>query len=172
MLKIKPILTILFTLSLVGCSSDSKKVVDLNLSYMTADSAPVKTDDAKSQAQIAEAATSINQSLSQLSEMQQATHPDVAMDTPINAKTTGMTEVTSIDFNGTLEDVLKNIASMSSYQLKIIGNPPSIPVIINIHAKNQILADILRNVSYQAAKQATIKVYADDKTIELRYHSY
>ena len=94
------------------------------------------------------------------------------MDSPINAQDTGMTQVVSIDFNGTLDDVMKNIAKMSNYSLKTIGTPPSIPVIINLTEKNKVLADILRNVSYQAAKQATIKVYPNKKIIELRYHHY
>ncbi|MBV53741.1 MAG: hypothetical protein CL816_06770 [Coxiellaceae bacterium] len=172
MLKINSILVIALALSLTGCSSDSKKVVDLNLSYMTANSAPAQTNDAKAQQQIAEAASTINQSLAELSNIQQATHPDVSMDSPINAQDTGMTQVVSIDFNGTLDDVMKNIAKMSNYSLKTIGTPPSIPVIINLTEKNKVLADILRNVSYQAAKQATIKVYPNKKIIELRYHHY
>ena len=172
MLKINSILVLGLALTLTGCSSDSKKVVDLNLSYMTDSSAPAQTNDAKAQQQLAEAASSINQSLSELSNIQQATHPDVDMGSPINAQATGMTQVTSIDFNGTLDDVLKNIAQMSNYKLNTIGTPPAIPVIINLHEKNKTLADILRNVSYQAAKQATIKVYPKDHVIELRYHHY
>ena len=65
MLKINSILVLGLALTLTGCSSDSKKVVDLNLSYMTDNSAPAQTNDAKAQQQIAEAASSINQSLSE-----------------------------------------------------------------------------------------------------------
>lgn len=176
MMKIKTILylsaTTLLITALSGCASDSKKVVDLNLGYVTKDSVPVKTNDIQQQDQIAEAASSINQSLSQLSAMQQATNPTVNINPTITVQSTGMTEVTSIDYNGDLETVLKNIGDMSGYKVKVVGTAPAIPVIINLNAKNQVLADILQNVAYQAAKQSTITVDADTQTINLAYHAY
>ncbi len=172
MIKINILLISAAALALTGCSSDSKKVVDLNLSYMTQNSAPAQSNDAKAQQQIAEAASSVNQSLAELSSIQQATHPDVSMGSPITAQATGMTQVTSINFNGPLNDILGNIAKITGYKLNIIGNQPAVPVIINLNEQNKVMADILRNVTYQAAKQATIKVYPDKKIIELRYHQY
>ena len=122
--------------------------------------------------QLAEAAASVDSSLQQLSEIQVATHPDVNIGTPENAKTLGMTQITSINWTGPIEPLLQHIATMSHYTLHIVGNPPAIPVLINLNKKNEVLATILRNITYQAAKQATITTYPKKHVIELRYHAY
>jgi len=174
--KIKHIRNITITISLAallaGCSSDSKKVVDLNLLYATTSSVPVRTNDIQQQNQIVATASTINKSLSELSAMQQATHPSVALDPTITASTTGMTSITSINYNGDLETVLQTIANKGGYKVKTVGNKPSIPVLVNLTERNQVLANILQNLAYQAAKQATITVDPSQKTINLAYHAY
>ncbi len=155
---------------LAGCSSkEQPKFVDLSLKYITTDSAPEPSVDKKAQAQLAETAQSVNQSLQQLSAIQMATHPEVKIQAPLNAAAVGMDQQTSIDWTGPVEPLLNKLAKASRYQVRVLGTEPAIPVIVSINAVEQPLATILRDTTYQVAIKARITVYPKTKTIELRY---
>jgi len=156
-------------LLLAGCASDSKRVVDLNLHYMTADSAPLNATNSNSQSQLAEASTSVSHSLQQLSQIDSATHPQARLGRPANPKAIGMAKYASINWNGPVEPVVRKIAGSSGYHVRVLGSRPSVPVMVSVDARNQTLASILRNVKYQVVKQASIVTYPSSRTIELRY---
>lgn len=161
---------IAITLTLAGCASDSKRVVDLNLKYMTSSSAPVGTVDKNAQAQLSEAASSVGQSLQQLSAVEMATHPGVKMPSPPNAKAMGMSQEANLNWSGPVEPLVKKVASAANYRVRILGNRPAVPVIVNINTPQATtLADILRNATYQVAGKANISVYPSKRLIELRY---
>lgn len=165
-------LLLLFSVTLLaGCSQDKPNLVDLNLNYITKDSAPVKEKDRNAQAQLAEAAQSVNQSMQQISAIQIATHPSVKMPKPVNPVTVGMAQQTSLDWTGPVEPLLGKIASASGYSVRVLGKPPAIPVIVSINVTDEALANILRDTIYQVAKKARIKLYPQAKIIELRYLS-
>jgi len=171
-MKIKRLLfipVILAPMLLAGCASQSKRVVDLNLNYLNAKNAPVNTIDQNAQAQLANAATSVSQSSQQLSAIQIATHPGIRMPKPVNPGVTGMTKIASLNWTGPAKPVVKRIASISHYRLHVLGRRPATPIIVNINAKNQPIAEILRNVKYQIAGKAVIKVFPRKRIIELRY---
>lgn len=168
-MKYKVIFSLLPLAILAGCSKEQPKFVDLSLKYITTDSAPEPSVDQKAQAQLAETAQSVNQSLQQLSAIQMATHPDVKIQAPMNAAAIGMDQQTSIDWTGPVEPLLNKIAKASQYKLRVLGSQPAIPVIVSINAVEQPLATILRDTTYQVALKARITVYAKTKTIELRY---
>ncbi len=161
---------VIVSVALAGCASESAKRVNLNVKYITSDSAPVKTSDTNSQAQIAEAATSVGHSLQRLSAIQMATHPHAKLGKPANAKAIGMAQQASLNWNGPAKPVVQKIANASGYKLRVLGNKPAIPVIVTVNASNKTLAQILRNVTFQAEPAATIKVYPKTKIIELRYN--
>ncbi len=161
---------VVITVALAGCASESAKRVNLNVKYLTSDSAPVKTGDTNAQAQIAEAATSVGHSLQRLSAIQVATHPHTKLGKPANAKAIGMAQQASLNWNGPVKPVVQKIANASHYRFRVLGKKPAIPVIVTVNAKNQTLAQILRNVTFQAEPAATIKVYPKTKIIELRYN--
>ncbi len=171
-MKIKRLLfipVILAPLLLTGCASQSKRVVDLNLRYLNANNAPVDSTDRNAQAQLANAASSVGQSLNQLSAIQMATHPGVKMPQPVNPGHSGLTKIASLDWTGPAAPVVKRIANISHYRLHILGSRPASPIIVNVSQKNQPLAVILRNIRYQVAGKASIKVYPKHRLIELRY---
>lgn len=157
------------SLLLAGCATDSKKTVDLNLRYMTADSAPVDSTDASAQAQLSEAAGSVGQSLKQLSAIQIATHPGVPLPSQASAPVEGLTQRASLNWTGPVEGVVQKIAHCSGFSVQILGDTPAIVPMVVLYAKNQTLATILRNVQYQVAGKADIRVYPDTREIELRY---
>ena len=154
---------------LMACSS--KKI---DYTYITTDSAPVTEVDRNTQAQLAQAAVSVDKSLQELSAIKIATHPQVRMAAPVNPKKLGMEQLSSIDWNGPIEPLLQKIAKASHYKLKVLGVAPVIPIIVSVNADNEPLADILRDVTFQAQNKAGIVVYpgrsVSSRVIELRYY--
>ncbi len=80
-----------------------------------------------------------------------------------------MTQVASLDWYGPVLPLLEQIGKATGYQVKVLGNEPAIPVIISMSVNSQVMADILRNVAYQAHNKATILVNPAKRTIELQY---
>ncbi|HLD17001.1 MAG TPA: type IVB secretion system lipoprotein DotD [Coxiellaceae bacterium] len=143
-------------------------------SMITTDSAPVPSVDRNTQAKLAESAQAVNQSLEQLSAVQIATHPQVSMPPPMNPQKVGMDQLSSVDWTGPVEPLLKKVAAQSGYQLHVLGIEPPIPVIVSVTAKDQPLAYILRDVTFQVQDRAGIAVYPGKtkatRVIELRYY--
>ncbi len=166
-MKIKNIIFLTASaLLLAGCGSTVKN--EVNLHYVPTNQAPAELNNQDAQVQLAEAASSVGKSLQQLSAMQMAVTPKT--DVPeIDAKTTGMTQMASLDWYGPVLPVVEQIAKSTGYQVRVLGDAPAIPVIISISVQNQPMADILRNVAYQAHNKADITVLPARKIIELRY---
>ena len=158
------------TLFLIASCSDGKKVVDLNLKYVPADTVPAATSNAEAQAQIAEAATAVGESMQELSAVQMTVHPPQKLKSPYNPNAIGMGKLASISWTGPVEPVLKKIAQATRYHLRVIGKPPTLPVLISLDMHNQPIATILRNITYQVVMKANIAIYPKSRTIELRYH--
>jgi defect in organelle trafficking protein DotD len=169
MMKFKFILLLFPCFLLAACSQDKPKFVDLNLKYITTQSAPEQSVDRNAQAELAETAQSVNQSLQELSSIQLATHPGVKMPKPLNPNLIGMAQQTSLDWTGPVGPLLKKIAQASGYHVRVLGIQPAIPVIVSINAYDEPLANILRDTTYQVVKKARIKLYPQNRVIELRY---
>jgi defect-in-organelle-trafficking protein DotD len=119
---------------------------------------------------LAEAAHSIESSLRTLAAAQ---YPQ-AMDNAINTSALETTEgglggKTNIDWAGPIEPLLDKVAKLSTYRIKVLGAPPSIPVIVSMTAQQRSLADILKDAGLQAGKRASLVVYPGSRIIELRY---
>lgn len=172
MMNTKSILIVLGVLAvsqLVACQRNK-----INYAYITTSSAPVTEVDKNTQAQLAQAAVSVDKSLQELSAIKIATNPQVKMSAPINPSQLGMEQLSSIDWSGPIEPLLQKIAAASQYKLKVLGVAPAIPILVSVNAQNQPLADILRDVTFQAQNKAGIVVYpsksAANRVIELRYY--
>ncbi len=150
-------------LLLTACSSHSWNTQPVTVS---------KTNDSQNaQIKIAEAATSVSDSLAQLAAIEKATHTDVKLPAPVNPASIDMAQHVSVDWTGPLESLLQQIAKASGYRLQVIGKRPPIPVIVAVNASDEPLATVLRDASYQAAKQANVLVYSSRRIIELRYRN-
>lgn len=156
-------------LSLLSSCSDSKKIVNLNLRYLPTDYAPEQTTDKAAQEQIAEAATTVGQSLQELSAVQMTVHPPQKLPKPFDPNTIHMGRMASVTWDGPVLPLLKKIAAATDYHVTVIGKSPAIPPLVSLDMKNKPIADILRNVMYQVVMKATIAVYPSTHTIELRY---
>jgi defect-in-organelle-trafficking protein DotD len=120
-------------------------------------------------ASLSEASYAVSRSIVSLSETAQAAHPISSLEPPPNPASYGMAGLTSIDWSGPIEPLVRQIAKAASYQMRVLGVPPAIPVLVTVYDKNRMLADVLRDVAYQCGRRATVVVYPESRVIELRY---
>jgi defect-in-organelle-trafficking protein DotD len=166
-MKIKNIVFIAAcSIILCGCASTVKNEVTLH--YVPVNQAPAELNNQDAQVQLAEAASSVGKSLQQLSAMQMAVTPKTNVP-EIDAISTGMTQSASLDWYGPVLPLLEQIGKATGYKVQVLGDAPPIPLIVSISVNNQVMADILRNVAYQAHNKADIQVYPAKRIIELRY---
>lgn len=123
----------------------------------------------KTENTLAEASFSVSRSLVDLAETEQAANPLDCLEPPPNPADYGMGGLTTIDWSGPVEPLLRQIANASNYQVRTLGTPPAIPVLVTVNAKNVMLGDVLRDVGYQAGKRANIVVFPGSRVIEIRY---
>lgn len=128
------------------------------------------SDDAS--IKLAEAATSISHSMMQMARVEKVILPKETNNIVNIPSSYQLQTRASVDWNGPLEEVLERIAYASHYRLRTLGTPPSVPILVNLNIKDQSLAEILRNVDYQAGNKAMIHVYPDNQVIELRYAKF
>lgn len=118
---------------------------------------------------LAEASYSVSRSISSLSEIAQASRPLPTLESPPNPASYGMGELTSVDWSGPVEPLLRQLANAANYRLRVLGNKPAIPLLVSVYDKNMMLADIVRDVGYQCGRRANVIVFPDSRVIELRY---
>ncbi len=149
--------------SLSGCASISPH--KLQPQQATMDDASIK---------IAEAASSVSTSLAEIARIESSRHPGMTKSL-VSPDMPGMSELVSIDWSGPVGQLIEKLAYASSYKVRVLGKEPAIPVLVSVTATNVPLANVLRDIDFQAGKKAHIIVYpnADPKKriIELRYAS-
>lgn len=143
-------------LSLMGCSSTT---------YKNTDAAEIQNANTT----LAQASSTISDSLTASEEIQRATTPALSLKNLPNADAYNMDQIASIDWSGPVGPIVKRIADASHYNLRVLGRPPAVPVLVSINQKNMTLGYILRDIDYQAGSRANIVVLPEKKIIELRY---
>ncbi len=119
--------------------------------------------------QLAEAASSVSSSLTSLAQVQQAATPAKRPVQPPLPSSYGMGEMVSVNWNGPIGPLVDKIAELTHYHVRVLGTPPSIPILVMLDAQDVPIGTILQNAGYQANKRADIVVYPSTKIIELRY---
>lgn len=130
---------------------------------------PKGYDLSKTENSLAEASYSVSRSIVDLAEVAQAAHPMPALAPPPNPSTYGMGGLTTVDWSGPIEPLLKQISLAAGYRLRILGTAPAIPVLVTVYTINNKLGDVLRDVAYQGGRRASVVLYPDARVIELRY---
>jgi defect-in-organelle-trafficking protein DotD len=120
-------------------------------------------------ASLSEASYSVSRSLSSLSETAQAARPLPKLDPPPNPASYGMAGLTSIDWSGPVEPLVRQMAKATNYRFQVLGARPAIPVLVTVYDKNMMIADILRDVGFQCGRRAEVVIFPESRTIELRY---
>lgn len=115
------------------------------------------------------AALSVEESLRTLALTQQVNAKEPINTDILVTPQGGMGGVTSIDWSGPIEPLLEKIGNLTRYRVKVLGPIPPVPVIITLAAREQVIADILKDAGIQAGKRANLVVYPTSRVIELRY---
>jgi defect-in-organelle-trafficking protein DotD len=145
----------LMALMLASCASASRNLND------------IETQNAS--IQLAEASTSVSNTLTDLGSITRAVTPALAMHRLPDPNSYGMNQQASVDWSGPVEPLVRQIANASRYRLQVLGNAPAIPVLISVHQKNSTLGYLLRDIDFQCATKANIVVFPSQRVIELRY---
>ena len=125
------------------------------------------SDDAS--IKLAEAANSVSDSMMQMAKTEKILTPPQSDNTITIPNTNNLNAHASVDWSGPIGEITKRITEAAHYRLRVIGNEPAVPVLVNVNLKDCSLGDVLRNIDYQAANKASIHVYPNIKVVELRY---
>lgn len=94
--------------------------------------------------------------------------PEVA---PVVGAPSELQRAVTVAWVGPAENILKRLADRASYNFVTVGNPPPIPLVVNVDATNKPVIEVFRSVGLQLGNRAVVRVEADQKLIELQYPS-
>lgn len=118
---------------------------------------------------LAEAAVSVSDSMHEMARIEKVVTPPHKDNTLTIPNAYNLQARASVDWSGPIEELTARIAKAAHFKVRTLGRRPAIPVLISITIKDQSLAEILRNIDYQAGKKADIHVYPNSQVVELRY---
>lgn len=141
---------------LIGCAGTFRKPPINNPS----DDATIK---------LAEAAVSVSDSMLEMARIEKVIIPPGKDNTLTIPNAYNLQARASVDWSGPIEELTARIAKAAHYRIRVLGKVPSIPILISLSIKDKSLAEILRDIDYQAGKKANIHVYPNSQVVELRY---
>ena len=120
---------------------------------------------------LAEAANSVSNAMVEMTKTEKALTPRHLDNTLNIPNIAGLQPNVSVDWSGPIAELTHKVAKVAHYKFRTLGQEPAIPILVGVRSREKglSLAEILRNLDYQAANKATIVVYPEQKTIELRY---
>ena len=125
------------------------------------------SDDAS--IKLAEAANSVSDSMYKMTRIEKVVTPENANNAQRIPNAVNLQAHASVDWSGPIGELTERIAKAAHYRLTVLGQPPSVPVLISLDVNDHSLTEILRDIDYQAGKKAFIHVYPNQQVIELRY---
>ena len=75
----------------------------------------------------------------------------------------------SLNWQGSLEPVVRKIAEKTEYKVAVTGKIPVIPPVISCDVQEKPAVLLLREIGYQARGKADLHIHPLSKTIEVRY---
>ena len=153
----KLLLLFLSAALLAGCATTTYKKPPRN---KPSDDASIK---------LAEAANSVSVSMLQMARVEKVIKPPTKDNTLTIPNAYNLQARASVDWSGPIAELTSRIAKAAHFRLRILGQPPAVPVLISLDIEDESLAEILRNIDYQAGKRAYIHVYPNSQVVELRY---
>ena len=118
---------------------------------------------------LAEAANSVSDSMYKMARIEKVVTPDKANNMQRIPNAFNLQTRASVDWSGPIGELTARIAKAAHYRLHVLGQAPAVPVLISLDVNDHSLAEILRDIDYQAGKKAEIYVYPNHHVIELRY---
>lgn len=130
---------------------------------------PVNNPSDDAAIKLAEAAVSVSDSMHQMAQIEKNIIPPSLDNTLTIPNAYNLQARASVDWSGPIEELIARIAKSAHFRYRVLGKSPSLPVLISLNIKDQSLAEILRDIDYQAGKKADIHVYPNSQVVELRY---
>lgn len=121
---------------------------------------------------LAEAANSVSDSMIEMTRVTKEIHPAQADNILTIPNAYNLQARASVDWSGPIAELTERVAKAAHFRLRVLGTEPAVPVLISINVKDESLAEILRNIDYQAGKRASIHVYPNSQVVELRYAKF
>ncbi|WP_058472789.1 type IVB secretion system lipoprotein DotD [Legionella quateirensis] len=151
-------IVIMFIVSamLVGCTGTFRKP-------------PVNNPSDDATIKLAEAAVSVSDSMLEMARIEKVILPPSKDNTLTIPNAYNMQARASVDWSGPIEELTARIAKAAHFKLRVLGQVPAVPVLISLSLKDVSLAELLRDIDYQAGKKANIHVYPNSQVVELRY---
>lgn len=153
----KLIISLFVSALLAGCAATTYKKPPVN---EPSDDASIK---------LAEAANSVSDSMMQMARIEKVITPPSKDNTMTIPNSYNLQTRASVDWSGPIAELTERVATAAHFHLRVLGQAPSVPILISLDLKDQSLAEILRNIDYQAGKKAFIHVYPNSQVVELRY---
>jgi defect in organelle trafficking protein DotD len=160
LLKMKEKLVMVLLASLLLCSCKSTTMLKKPPVNEPSDDATIK---------LAEAADSVSRSMHEMARVEKVINPPSKDNVLTIPNAYNLQSRASVDWSGPVGELTDRIAKSAHYRLRVLGKEPAIPVLISIDVKDESLAEILRNIDYQAGEKASIHVYPNSQVVELRY---
>jgi defect-in-organelle-trafficking protein DotD len=142
---------------LTACASTSPKKPPMN---RPSDDATIK---------LAEAASAVSRSMLEVAKIEKTITPANIDNTLTIPNSYNLQARASVDWSGPVEELTNRIAKAAHYHFNVLGKEPPIPVLVSLTANDESLAEILRDIDYQAGHKASIHVYPKRQLVELRY---
>lgn len=130
---------------------------------------PVNNPSDDATIKLAEAAVSVSDSMLEMARVEKVILPPKRDNVITIPNAYNLQARASVDWSGPIEELTARIAKASNYKLRVLGRKPAVPVLISMSSKDQSLAEILRDIDYQAGMKANIHVYPNTQVVELRY---
>ncbi len=152
----KIFILILTSILLLGCAKIFRKP-------------PVNDPSDDATIKLAEAATSVSDSMLEMARVEKIICPPNKDNILTIPNAYNLQARASVDWSGPVEELAFRISKAAHFRLRVLGKEPAVPVLISLNVKDESLAEILRNIDYQAGKKAYIHVYPNSQVVELRY---
>jgi defect-in-organelle-trafficking protein DotD len=133
---------------------------------------PVNNPSDDATIKLAEAAVSVSDSMLEMTRIEKEVIPPQADNILTIPNAYNLQARASVDWSGPIEELVARITKAAHFRLQVLGKSPSIPVLISVSIKDQSLAEILRDIDYQAGRKAFIHVYPNRQVVELRYAKF
>ncbi len=148
-----------------GCSSSSSSSSGTKFSHGSPQI--VASPDTVS-SMLAESADRASTALETLASVERARTPAVSM-SPIAEVPVELRRTISVNWVGPIEPIAKTLADRAGYGFLVLGNAPSIPVVVSVDAENTRVVDVLRDVGLQLGMRGDVKVDAQSRMVEIYY---
>lgn len=117
---------------------------------------------------LAESADRASSALETLAAVELARTPTTKM-SPISDVPQELRRTITVNWVGPIEPIAKTLADRAGYSFLVLGNEPSIPVVVSVDAENSRVIDVLRDIGLQLGKRGDVKVDARSRMVEIYY---